>query len=46
MSTRAVLLFAIVLLIAADEPAQDTKKELDKLQGDWTVVSVEGQLRG
>jgi uncharacterized protein (TIGR03067 family) len=45
MFTRAVLPFAVVLLIAADEPAKDVKKELDKLQGEWTMVSMETRGR-
>ena len=41
MSVRVVLPVAVVLLMAADEPAKDAKKELDKLQGEWTMVSLE-----
>ena len=41
MFVRVVLPLAVVLLIAAARPAQDTKKELDKLQGEWTIVSEE-----
>ena len=41
MSVRVVLPFAVVLLMAADEPAKDAKKEEDKLQGEWTMVSME-----
>jgi len=41
MFVRVVLPFAVVLLIAAGGPAQDTKKELEKLQGEWTMVSME-----
>jgi len=41
MFARVVLPLAVVLLIAADEPAKDAKKELDKLQGEWTMVSME-----
>jgi uncharacterized protein (TIGR03067 family) len=41
MSVRVVLPFAVVLLMAADEPAKDAKKEQDKLQGEWTMVSME-----
>src|SRR5262245_55680281 len=41
MFIRVVLPFAVVLLIAAATPAQDTKKELEKLQGEWTMVSME-----
>ncbi len=45
---RAVLACVVVCLIVAATPAQDpkkeaqdTKKELDKLQGEWTMVSLE-----
>ncbi len=41
MSARAVLPCVLGLLIAAATPAQDTKKEMDKLQGEWTMVSLE-----
>jgi uncharacterized protein (TIGR03067 family) len=41
MSVRVVLPFAVVLLMAADEPAKDAKKEADQLQGEWTMVSME-----
>jgi uncharacterized protein (TIGR03067 family) len=41
MRTRAVLPCVVVVLIAAATPAQDAKKELDKLQGEWTMVSLE-----
>src|SRR5262245_1090369 len=41
MFIRVVLPFAVVLLIAAATPAQDTKKELEKTQGEWTMVSME-----
>jgi uncharacterized protein (TIGR03067 family) len=40
MSVRVVLPFAVVLLMAADDPAKDE----DKLQGEWTMVSME--IRG
>src|SRR6516162_465805 len=39
MFVRIVLPFAVVLLSAAAVPAQDTRKELEKLQGEWTMVS-------
>lgn len=45
MTARAVLPCVAVLLIAAVTPAQDTKKELDKLQGEWTMVSLETRGR-
>jgi uncharacterized protein (TIGR03067 family) len=41
MCVRAVLPCVVILLIAAATPAQDPKKELDKLQGEWTMVSLE-----
>ena len=41
MHHRACPLIAVVLLIGADAPAQDAKKEVEKLQGDWTLVTVE-----
>jgi uncharacterized protein (TIGR03067 family) len=41
MWVRGILPVAVVFLIAAAEPAQDAKQELDKLQGEWTLVSLE-----
>jgi uncharacterized protein (TIGR03067 family) len=41
MTTRVVLPCLVFLLIAAVAPAQDAKKELEKLQGEWTMVSLE-----
>jgi uncharacterized protein (TIGR03067 family) len=42
MLARATFVFVAVLLtITAAAPAQDVKQELEKLQGDWTVVSLE-----
>jgi uncharacterized protein (TIGR03067 family) len=41
MCARAVLPCVVGLLIAATTPAQDTKKEMDKLQGEWTMISLE-----
>ena len=41
MSVRVALPFAVVLLMAADEPAKDAMKDEDKLQGEWTMVSME-----
>jgi uncharacterized protein (TIGR03067 family) len=42
MITRILLPFAATLLVAAVPTAQDAvKTELDKLQGDWTMVSQE-----
>jgi uncharacterized protein (TIGR03067 family) len=47
MFVRSILPLALVFLIAAAEPAQDAKQELDKLQGEWTLVSTEvgGKMR-
>ncbi|MGH7169083.1 MAG: TIGR03067 domain-containing protein [Gemmataceae bacterium] len=44
MVARTVFFFAVLVLIAAERPAKDTKKDLakkdlDKLQGEWTMVS-------
>ena len=41
MSVRVALPVAVVLLVAADEPAKDAMKDEDKLQGEWTMVSME-----
>src|SRR5262245_26841862 len=41
MFARLVLPITVVLLVAAQAPAQDAKKELENLQGEWTVVSME-----
>jgi uncharacterized protein (TIGR03067 family) len=46
MSARAIIAAAVLplaaaLLAAADEPAKDVKKEMDLLQGEWTMVSIE-----
>jgi uncharacterized protein (TIGR03067 family) len=41
MSARAVLPCIAVLLVVAATPARDAKKELEKLQGEWTGVSLE-----
>jgi uncharacterized protein (TIGR03067 family) len=41
MTARSVLPIVVVLLVAAAGPAQNTKQELDKLQGEWTMVSLE-----
>ena len=43
MTVRAILPLVAVLLTAAAAPAQDTKKELEKLQGEWTMVSLESR---
>jgi uncharacterized protein (TIGR03067 family) len=43
VSAATALIFAVVPLVAADDPAQDLKKERDKLEGEWTIVSVEGK---
>jgi uncharacterized protein (TIGR03067 family) len=41
MTVRAVLPVLVVLAVVAAEPAKDAKEELDKLQGEWTMVSLE-----
>jgi uncharacterized protein (TIGR03067 family) len=41
MCVRGILPLAVVFLVAADEPAKDAKKELDNLQGEWRMVSME-----
>jgi uncharacterized protein (TIGR03067 family) len=40
MSARAVPFF-VVVLIASEISGQDAKKELDDLQGEWTMLSRE-----
>src|SRR5262245_52663542 len=34
-------LFSVLFLIGAGEAAKDAKKELEKLQGEWEVVSMD-----
>src|SRR5262249_20218361 len=42
MSPRVLVLFTAVLMVAAGRPpADDEKKELEKLQGEWKMVSLE-----
>ena len=43
MIARAVCLVAVMLMVAADKPDKAAKKEkdIDKLQGEWTMVSME-----
>ena len=41
---RALLPVVAILLIGADDPATDAKKDVDQLQGEWTGVSLE--MRG
>ena len=41
MFARSILPCVVVILMAAATPAQDAKKELDKLQGEWTMASLE-----
>jgi uncharacterized protein (TIGR03067 family) len=43
MFGRARFPIIVVLFIAATAPAQDAKKELDKLQGEWFLVSEESK---
>jgi uncharacterized protein (TIGR03067 family) len=41
MRAWITLVFAVGLLIAAEEPSNDaTKKDLERLQGDWAAVSM------
>jgi uncharacterized protein (TIGR03067 family) len=41
MFIRPLLPFAIVILIAASEPAQGAKKDSELLQGEWTMLTFE-----
>lgn len=41
MKTRCLALLAVGLLLAADDPKDAKKKDLDKLQGTWTASGVE-----
>ncbi len=41
MKTQLVTVLAIGLLLAADAPKEDVKKEQEKLQGTWKAVTVE-----
>jgi uncharacterized protein (TIGR03067 family) len=41
MFARAILPFSALLLIGAGDPTPEAKKELEKLQGEWKVVSME-----
>jgi len=43
MFVRAVLPFAVVILIAAADPAQDAKKDLERFQGEWTMLTFEAK---
>ena len=45
MFARAVLAVAVVLLLAATLPAQDTNQDLEMLQGKWTMESQESRGR-
>lgn len=45
MRVRGLLPVAVLVLIGADDPAKDRKKELDLLQGEWALVSQESQGR-
>jgi uncharacterized protein (TIGR03067 family) len=44
--SRIAFLFTACLLIGADKPSDEVKKELAKLEGEWTMVSGErdGQM--
>jgi uncharacterized protein (TIGR03067 family) len=42
MKRHAILILTAVLLLAGDDPKKDAvHKELEKLQGDWRVISAE-----
>ncbi len=41
MKSRCLALLVIGLLVAADDPKDTKKKELDKLQGTWTASTIE-----
>lgn len=45
MFSRVVPLCVVFLLVAAITPAQDAKKELEALQGEWTIVSFEQRTK-
>src|SRR5262245_41243290 len=41
MRTRLIVIAAVALCLAADAPKDDAKKDQEKLQGEWTLVSGE-----
>src|SRR5262245_23871401 len=41
MKARCLALLAVVLLVAADDPKDAKKKDLERLQGTWAVASIE-----
>jgi uncharacterized protein (TIGR03067 family) len=41
MKARCLALLAVGLLLAADDPKDAKKKDLDRLQGTWAAASVE-----
>jgi uncharacterized protein (TIGR03067 family) len=41
MKAKALLVLVVVLGVAADKPALDAKKELEKLQGTWVMAELE-----
>jgi uncharacterized protein (TIGR03067 family) len=43
MKLRSVVLVAVGLMLAADKPADEIKKELKKFEGTWKIVSVEAE---
>jgi uncharacterized protein (TIGR03067 family) len=45
MPARAALALVLLPLLAAADPAPDAKQEADKLQGEWTMVSLETRGR-
>jgi uncharacterized protein (TIGR03067 family) len=40
MTPKVLPIFALALLLAADDPKGAAKKDLEKLQGTWTTVSL------
>jgi uncharacterized protein (TIGR03067 family) len=40
MRTKTLLILLTGLLVAAEDPKETAKKEIDKLQGTWTTASV------
>jgi len=39
----AILAMSLLFVTAGQAPADDVKKELDKIQGSWAVVTMNGQ---
>jgi uncharacterized protein (TIGR03067 family) len=38
---RALMIVAVGLLVAADDPKEEAKKELEKLKGTWQITAAE-----